>query len=48
MNLKPVRIELTPSEIQKVLSIVLDEDKDEVLELIQALAKRLEKALAPS
>ncbi len=48
MNLKSVRIKLTPAEIQKVLSIAMDEDKEEALEFIrQTLAKRIEKELTP-
>lgn len=48
MNLKPVRIELTPDEIQKALSIAMDEDREGALEFIrQTLAKRIEKELTP-
>ena len=48
MNLKTVRIELSPAEIQRILSIVLDEDKEGAFEFIkQNLVKRVEKILAP-
>jgi hypothetical protein len=46
MNLKPIQIELNPSDVQKILSIAMDEDKDGAMEFIkQTLAKRVEKAL---
>ena len=48
MNLKTIQIELTPPEIQKILSIALDGDKEAAMKFIkQTLAKRVEKALAP-
>jgi hypothetical protein len=48
MNLKTIQIEFTPPEIQRILSIALDEDKEGALEFIrQTLAKRVEKALTP-
>jgi len=48
MILKTVRIELSPAEIQRILSITLDDDKEGALEFIkQNLVKRVEKVLAP-
>ncbi|MBU0767587.1 MAG: hypothetical protein KJ687_00625 [Proteobacteria bacterium] len=48
MNLKKVRVELDISDIQQILSIVLDEDKDKALAYIKGkLAKQVEKALQP-
>lgn len=46
MNLKTAHIELNTSEIQHILTIALDDDKEKALEFIkQVLAKRVEKAL---
>ena len=48
MNLRKVQIELDVSDIQQILSIALDEDKDKALEYIKArLAKKVEKVLQP-
>lgn len=48
MNLKAIRIEFDPSDIQKVLMIALDDDKEEALSFIkEKLAKRVQKELAP-
>lgn len=48
MNLKTVQIEFSPIEIQQILSIALDENKEQALEFMkQILAKRVEKALIP-
>jgi len=48
MNLKKVQIELDVSEVQKVLAIALDEDKDKALEYIKgSLVKQIEKVLQP-
>lgn len=46
MNLKKVQIELDVSEVQQVLAIALDEDKEKALEYIKTrLAKKIEKSL---
>ena len=46
MNLKSAHIELNPSEIQNILDIAMDDDKEQALDFIkQILAKRVEKAL---
>jgi len=46
MILKTIQLELSPEEIQRILSIALDDDKDGAMEFIkQTLAKRVEKAL---
>jgi hypothetical protein len=48
LNLKNVHIELDISDIQKVMSIALDDDKDQALTFIKKnLVKQLEKALQP-
>jgi len=48
MNLKKVQIELNISDVQQVLAIALDEDKDKALEYIKArLFKQIEKVLQP-
>lgn len=48
MILKTVQIELSPMEIQQILAITLDEDKEKALEFMkQTLAKQVEKALTP-
>ncbi len=46
MNLKKVQIELDISDVQQVLGIVLDEDKNKALEYIKgSLVKKIEKVL---
>jgi hypothetical protein len=48
MNLKKVQLELDISDVQQVLAIALDEDKDKALEYIKArLVKQIEKVLQP-
>ncbi len=48
MNLKKVRIELDTAEIQQVISIALDDDKEQALAFIKKnLVKQVEKALQP-
>ncbi|HSQ85120.1 MAG TPA: hypothetical protein VLM43_10375 [Desulfobacterales bacterium] len=48
MNLRKVQIELDISDVQQVLAIALDEDKDKALEYIKArLVKQIEKSLQP-
>ncbi|MCG6972069.1 MAG: hypothetical protein LJE66_02870 [Desulfobacterales bacterium] len=48
MNLKKVQIELDVSDVQRVLAIALDEDKDRALEYIKKnLVKKIEKVLQP-
>jgi hypothetical protein len=48
MNLKKVQIELDISDVQQVLAIALDEDKDKALEYIKgSLVKQIEKILQP-
>ena len=48
MNLKKVQIELDISDVQQVLAIDLDEDKEGALIFIKKkLIKRVEKALHP-
>jgi hypothetical protein len=48
MNLRKVQIELDISDVQQVLAIALDEDKDKALEYIKArLVKQIEKCLQP-
>jgi len=48
MTLKTIQLELSPEEIQRILSISLDDDKEAALEFIkQNLVKRVEKVLAP-
>ena len=45
MNLKKVQIELDISDVQQVLGIALDEDKDKALEYIKgSLSKRSRKS----
>jgi hypothetical protein len=43
MNLKKVQIELDISDVQQVLRIALDEDKNKALEYIKGFIKRLEQ-----
>jgi len=44
--LKPVLIEFSPEEVQRLLSIALDDDGDAALAFIRKdLVKRVEKAL---
>jgi len=46
MNLKKIQIELDTSEIQELLAIALDDDKEQDLEFIRKkLVKQVEKAL---
>ncbi|MBW1698612.1 MAG: hypothetical protein JRH18_11485 [Deltaproteobacteria bacterium] len=46
MNLKTVHIVLNPDEIQHMMSIAMDENREEALSFIkQTLLKRVEKAL---
>jgi len=48
MNLKKVQIELNISDVQQVLAIALDEDKEKALEYIKIrLVKQIEKSLQP-
>ncbi|MFO7555669.1 MAG: hypothetical protein R6W88_10740 [Desulfobacterales bacterium] len=48
MNLRKVQIELDVSDVQRVMAIALDEDKDKALEYIKgSLVKQIEKILQP-
>jgi hypothetical protein len=48
MNLKTIRVELAPSDIQEILMIALDDDKEGSLDFIkEKLAKRVQKTLTP-
>ncbi|MFC1811414.1 hypothetical protein ACFL03_01855 [Thermodesulfobacteriota bacterium] len=48
MNLKNIHIKLDTSDIQQIMSIALDDDKDQALTFIKKnLVKQLEKALQP-
>jgi hypothetical protein len=48
MNLRKVQIVLDVSDIQQVLAIVLDEDREKALEYIKgSLVKQIEKSLQP-
>ena len=48
MNLKKVQIKLDISDVQQVLDIAIDEDKDGALEYIKKnLVKKIEKVLQP-
>jgi hypothetical protein len=48
MNLKKIQVELDTAEIQQVLVIALDDDKEKALEFIrEKLFRRVEKALQP-
>lgn len=46
MNLRKVRLELEAHEVQQLLAIDLDDDRDRALQFIRkTLVKRIEKAL---
>jgi hypothetical protein len=48
MNLRKVQLELDVSEVQQILAIALDEDKEKALEYIKTrLVKQIEKSLQP-
>jgi len=48
MNLRKVQIELDVSDVQRVMAIALDEDKDKALEYIKgSLVKQIERILQP-
>jgi hypothetical protein len=48
MKLKKIRVELDTPEIQEILAIALDDDKEGALIFIKKkLIKRVEKALQP-
>ena len=48
MNLRKVQIELDVSDVQQVLGIAWDEDKEKALEYIKVrLVKQIEKVLQP-
>ncbi len=48
MKLKKIRVELDTPEIQEILAIALDDDKEGALTFIKKkLIKRVEKALQP-
>ncbi len=48
MNLKNIHIELDTSDIQQIMSIALDDDRDQALAFIKTiLAKLVERALQP-
>ncbi len=48
MNLRKIQIVLDISDVQQVLAIALDEDKDKALEYIKSsLVKQIEKSLQP-
>jgi len=48
MNLKKVRLELDTSDIQEILPVALDDDREKALAYIKGkLAKQVEKALQP-
>jgi hypothetical protein len=48
MNLKKVQIALDVADVQQVLAIALDENKDKALEYIKRnLVKQIEKSLQP-
>ena len=48
MNLRKVQIELDVSDVQQVLAIALDEDREKALEYIKgSLVKQIEKVLQP-
>ncbi len=46
MNLKKIRIELEAAEVQQLIAIALDDDRQQALAFIKhKLVKRIEKAL---
>lgn len=48
MNLKTIRIEFDPSDIQQVLMIALDDDKEGAFNYIKdKLVKKIHTALTP-
>jgi len=48
MNLRKVQIVLDVSDVQQVLAIALDEDREKALEYIKgSLVKQIEKFLQP-
>ena len=48
MNLRKIQIMLAVSDVQQVLVIALDEDKEKALEYIKIrLVKQIEKVLQP-
>ena len=48
MNLRKVQIVLDVSDVQQVLAIALDEDREKALEYIKgSLVKQIEKVLQP-
>ena len=48
MNLKKIQIELDIFDVQQVLAIAFDEDKEKALEYIKIrLIKQIEKSLQP-
>jgi len=48
MNLRKIQIMLDVSDVQQVLAIALDEDKEKALEYIKIrLLKQIEKSLQP-
>jgi len=48
MNLRKIQIMLDVSDVQQVLAIALDEDKEKALEYIKLrLLKQIEKSLQP-
>lgn len=48
MNLRKVQIELDVLDVQRIMAIALDEDKDKALEYVKrSLVKQIEKILQP-
>lgn len=48
MNLKKIHLELEPYEVQQLLSIALDDDKEQALTFVKkTLVKQMEKAMQP-
>lgn len=48
MNLKKITIELSPSAVQEILRIDMDEDAEDALRFIKArLVKQVKEALQP-